>query len=113
MWLVADTPKVIKQHIKNESEVTVACNFDAFSVLLNLIPCFVLTAICTGYASKTRKFPSNFNEAYSIGITMYICYFLWGIFSPLLLLLELNKNNIFVKIGFLLVQCIHMQSNDK
>ena len=96
MWLVADTPKVIKQHIKNESEVAVACKFDAFNVLLNLIPCFVLTAICTVYAFKTRKFPSNFNEAYSIGITMYICCFLWGIFIPLLLLLELNKDNIFV-----------------
>ena len=96
MWLVADTPKVIKQNIKNESEIAVACKFDAFNVLLNLIPCFVLTAICTVYAFKTRKFPSNFNEAYSIGITMYICCFLWGIFIPLLLLLELNKDNIFV-----------------
>ena len=96
MWLVADTPKVIKQNIKNESEIAVACKFDAFNVLLNLIPCFVLTAICTVYAFKTRKFPSNFNEAYSIGITMYICCFLWGIFIPLLLLLELNEDNIFV-----------------
>ena len=96
MWLVADPPKVIKQHIKSETEVAVACKFDAFNVLLNLIPCFVLTAICTVYAFKTRKFPSNFNEAYSIFITMYICCFLWGIFIPLLLLLELNKDNIFV-----------------
>ena len=96
MWLVADPPKVIKQHIKNATEVAVACKFDTLNVLLNLIPCFVLTAICTVYAFKTRKFPSNFNEAYSIGITMYICCFLWGIFIPLLLLLELNKDNIFV-----------------
>ena len=96
MWLVADPPKVIKQHIKNATEVAVACKFDTFNVLLNLIPCFVLTAICTVYAFRTRKFPSNFNEAYSIGITMYICCFLWGIFIPLLLLLELNKDNIFV-----------------
>ena len=95
MWLVADPPKVIKQHIKRGTEVAVTCKFDAFNVLLNLIPCFVLTAICTVYAFKTRKFPSNFNEAYSIGVTMYICCFLWGIFIPLLLFLELDKDNIF------------------
>ena len=95
MWLVADAPKVIKHHIKNGNEVAVTCKFDAFNVLLNLIPCFVLTAICTVYAFKTRKFPSNFNEAYSIGITMYICCFLWGIFVPLLLFIELDRENIF------------------
>ena len=96
MWLVADPPKVIKQHIKNQTEVAVACKFDAFNVLLNLIPCFALTSICTVYACKTRKFPSNFNEAYSIGITMYASCCLWGIFIPLLLFLELDKDNIFL-----------------
>ena len=96
MWVVGDPPTVVKRHIKHETEVAVTCKFDAFNVLLNLIPCFVLTAICTVYAFKTRKFPSNFNEAYSIGITMYISCFLWGIFIPLLLFLQLDKDNVFV-----------------
>lgn len=95
MWVLGDPPTVIKRHITNGSEVAVTCKFDAFNVLLNLIPCLVLTAICTVYAFRTRKFPTNFNEAYSIGITMYISCFLWGIFIPLLLFLELDKENIF------------------
>ena len=96
MWVVGDSPTVVKQHIKNDTEVAVICKFDALNVILNLIPCFVLMAICTVFAFKTRKFPSNFNEASSIGITMYISCFIWGVFIPLISLLAFDKENVFV-----------------
>ena len=98
MWVVGDPPSVVNKHINNKTQVAVICKFDAFNVILNLIPCFVLMAICTVFAFKTRKFPTNFNEAYSIGLTMYVSCFLWGVFIPLILFLEIDKESVFVTI---------------
>ena len=95
MWVVGDPPKVVSMNIQNNTKVAIYCKTKAFNVVLNLVPCFVVMAICTVYAYKTRKFPSNFNEAVNIGITMYISCFMWGVFITLIFFLETNKEYIF------------------
>lgn len=94
-WVVGDPPKVISMNIQNDTKVAVYCKTKAFNVVLNLVPCLVVMAISTVYAYKTRKFPSNFNEAVNIGITMYVSCFIWGVFITLIFFLETNKENVF------------------
>ncbi len=97
MWLVGDSPDVAKLIINNKSQVAVLCKYDStFIIFLNLIPCFILMAISTVYAFRTRKFPANFNEAHSTSITMGISCLLWGIFIPLTMLLKVTNNNVFL-----------------
>ena len=49
------------------------------SLLYNMI----LIILCTVYAVKTRKIPSNFNEAKYIGFTMYSTCIVWMAFIPI------------------------------
>ena len=42
-----------------------------------------LIILCTVYAVKTRKIPSNFNEAKYIGFTMYSTCIVWLAFIPI------------------------------
>ena len=43
----------------------------------------ILILMCTVYAVKTRKIPSNFNEAKYIGFTMYSTCIVWLAFIPI------------------------------
>ena len=43
----------------------------------------ILILLCTVYAVKTRKIPSNFNEAKYIGFTMYSTCIVWLAFIPI------------------------------
>ena len=43
----------------------------------------ILIILCTVYAVKTRKIPSNFNEAKYIGFTMYSTCIVWMAFIPI------------------------------
>ena len=95
VWIVGNTPEIAFYDINNRSETAVVCKVESVSIVFNLIPCLILMIACTFYGFKTRNFPSNFNEAYSISLTMYITCFLWGIFIPMLFLLETNSAQVF------------------
>ncbi len=90
VWLVAVPPTIRLQLVANNTKVAAICTSNSFYFVINLLPCFVVMSICTIYAFLTRKFPSNFNEAQSIGVTMYVSCFLWGVFIPLTQLLNIS-----------------------
>ena len=107
VWIVGNIPEIELLDVNRRTETAVLCKLESINVIFNLIPCLVLMAGCTFYGFKTRNFPSNFNEAYSISITMYLSCFLWGIFIPLLFLLETRESYVFIHVfliaGFMVV----------
>lgn len=96
VWVVSDRPAVHLETMHQKNEVALICKHDPVNAVLNLLPCFLLMAACTFFGYKTRNFPSNFNEAFSISITMYITCFMWAIYVPLLFLFEFKRDNLFV-----------------
>ena len=54
-----------------------------FSLIMSLVYNMILILLCTVYAVKTRKIPSNFNEAKYIGFTMYSTCIVWLAFIPI------------------------------
>ena len=107
VWIVSNIPEIAFYDMSNKRETAVLCKLQTVSIVFNLIPCLILMAACTFYGYKTRNFPSNFNEAHSISITMYISCFLWGIFIPLLFLFESDGlqvfNHVFLIASFMLL----------
>ena len=96
VWVVSDRPEVHFERTRSEEAVAMVCKYDPLNAVLNLLPCFILMAACTFFGYKTRNFPSNFNEAFSISITMYVSCFLWAIYVPLLFLFDYKRDNVFV-----------------
>ena len=107
VWIVGNIPEIELLDVNRRTETAVLCKLESINIIFNLIPCLVLMAACTFYGYKTRNFPSNFNEAYSISITMYVSCFLWGIFIPSLFLLESRESlvfsHVFLLAGFMIV----------
>ena len=95
VWVVSDVPTIQLQLVEGKSEVALTCKSSPVNAILNLLPCFLLMSACTYFGYKTRNFPSNFNEAFSISITMYISCFLWAIYIPLLFLLDYKRDNVY------------------
>ncbi|GLH00632.1 Uncharacterized protein GBIM_06956 [Gryllus bimaculatus] len=60
-----------------------ACNTSPLGVLAPLAFDFLLIALCTLYALKTRNVPENFNEAKFIGFAMYTTCVIWIAFVPI------------------------------
>ncbi|XP_068081159.1 metabotropic glutamate receptor 1-like [Anabrus simplex] len=63
--------------------VVLACNTSPMGVLAPLAFDFLLIALCTLYALKTRNVPENFNEAKFIGFAMYTTCVIWIAFVPI------------------------------
>ena len=59
------------------------CAVSTFSLISSLVYNMILILLCTVYAVKTRKIPSNFNEAKYIGFTMYSTCIVWLAFIPI------------------------------
>ena len=95
VWVVSDLPAMQLQLVESKGEVALTCKSNPINAVLNLLPCFLLMSACTFFGYKTRNFPSNFNEAFSISITMYISCFLWAIYIPLLFLFDYKRNNVY------------------
>jgi len=98
MWVVGDPPVVTRVVVHEYKMVAELCGADILTIVINLIPCFCMLAVSTVYAFKSRKFPKNYNEAYNIGVTMYVSCVLWAIFIPLLLFVEVQTTNPFSQI---------------
>ena len=97
MWVVGDKPVVTQMVVNQYNKVAHLCGADITTIVVNIIPCFCMMAVSTVYAFKSRKFPKNYNEASSIGATMYISFALWAIFIPLLLLVKAESPNPFAQ----------------
>ena len=95
MWVVGDLPVVSHKIVDEYKMVADLCGADIFTIIINVIPCFCMLAASTVYAFKSRKYPKNYNEAYNIGVTMYLSCVLWAIFIPLLLLVKTQSINPF------------------
>ena len=95
MWVVGDPPVVTHIVVHQYKMVADLCGADIFTIIINLIPCFCMLAASTVYAFKSRKFPKNYNEAYNIGVTMYISCVIWAIFIPSILLVKAQSSNPF------------------
>ena len=93
MWVVGDPPVVTRVVVHEYKMVAELCGADILTIVINLIPCFCMLAVSTVYAFKSRKFPKNYNEAYNIGVTMYVSCVLWAIFIPLLLLAKTDTSS--------------------
>jgi hypothetical protein len=63
--------------------VVLACNTTPLGVVAPLAFDFLLIALCTLYAFKTRNVPENFNEAKFIGFAMYTTCVIWIAFVPI------------------------------
>ena len=94
--IISQPATVILESIDNEGKVAVLCDHNPLHTITSLVPCIVLMLACTYFGYQTRHFPSNFNEAFRISITMYVSCFLWAIFVPLLYLFELQRGNVFM-----------------
>lgn len=67
----------------SRDRAVLTCNTSARGVLAPLAFDFVLIALCTLYAVKTRNVPENFNEAKFIGFAMYTTCVIWVAFVPI------------------------------
>ncbi|XP_033118204.1 metabotropic glutamate receptor 4-like [Anneissia japonica] len=76
IWLVADPPQAIED-FPNIETVVLQCAVSDHAILVSLLYNFMLIILCTIYAFKTRKIPSNFNEAKFIAFAMYATCLLW------------------------------------
>eukprot|EP00795_Rhopilema_esculentum_P015364 gene15364-6596_t len=93
--LILKKPSVKFKMNADTSYVTVACQLRPTFVILTFLPNLIFMMACTYYGYKIRNFPSNFNESFSIRITLYVSCFLWAIFVPLLFLFEYKQRNAF------------------
>lgn len=63
--------------------VILQCKTQNLNLVISCLYSFFLAILCTVYAVKTRKIPSNFNEARFIGFTMYSICIIWIAFVPI------------------------------
>ena len=94
MLAVVEPPSNMEIVLKKR-EIAVMCESSTLKVIFNLIPALALMAVCTRFAYKTRNFPSNYNEAFSIFTAMFTSCFIWGIFITLIIFLEMDKEKVF------------------
>ena len=94
-WVIGDPPVVTHKIVDEYKMVANLCGADIFTAIINLIPCFCMLAASTYFAFKSRKYPKNYNEASSIGVTMYLSCVLWAVFVPLVLFVQVQSANPF------------------
>ena len=91
-WLYAEPVSIATILTGDKQYVIYKCKENSYNFLVNLLPCSCCMLKCTYYAYKTRRFPENFNEAMSIGYTMYLNCLIWAVFIPVKLWLESNAD---------------------
>ncbi|XP_063223733.1 metabotropic glutamate receptor 3-like [Bacillus rossius redtenbacheri] len=81
-WLIFIPPRAGHIHPDRGARVLICEGFRNHSCLVALLYPFVLIAICTVYAFKTRKCPDGFNETKHIAFTNYTTIIIWLAFVP-------------------------------
>ena len=90
MLTVLRTPRV-KEYYSEKEFVYLDCSISALDFGLSQVYNFILILMCTVYAFKTRKSPSNFNEAKCIAFAMYSSCVLWFAFLAILYMQKTPK----------------------
>ena len=83
MLTVLSTPRA-KEFYSSDAFVYLDCSVTALDFGLSQVYNFILILLCTVYAFKTRKSPSNFNEAKCIAFAMYSSCVVWLAFLAIL-----------------------------
>eukprot|EP00112_Aurelia_sp_Birch-Aquarium-sp1_P001262 Seg1131.5 transcript_id=Seg1131.5/GoldUCD/mRNA.D3Y31 product="Metabotropic glutamate receptor 3" protein_id=Seg1131.5/GoldUCD/D3Y31 len=96
MWFLADPPTIDLLASPDKQHLIQTCKSNGYNFLINLSPAAAFMLTCTYYAYKTRKFPENFNEAASIGFTLYVSCIVWAVFIPMKLWLQTEVDNVLV-----------------
>lgn len=76
MLTLLHTPRA-QTFYPTETSVYLDCSTSDFDFGLSQVYNFILICMCTVYAFKTRKIPSNFNEAKYIAFAMYSSCVIW------------------------------------
>lgn len=82
VWIYYEPPATHELHTDLHT-VMLTCAESTESLMTSLAFNFLLIALCTLYAFKTRKIPENFNEAKYISFTMYSTCIVWLAFIPI------------------------------
>ncbi|XP_034240274.1 metabotropic glutamate receptor 2-like [Thrips palmi] len=82
VWVYYEPPSTHELHTALHT-VMLTCAESTESLMTSLLFNFMLIAMCTLYAFKTRKIPENFNEAKYISFTMYSTCIVWLAFIPI------------------------------
>ena len=83
VWLILELPDVHDIFPTRGERLRVCKGADDASYLIALVYPFMLIAMCTVFAFKTRKTPDGFNETKFIGFTAYTTCIIWIAFLPL------------------------------
>ncbi len=82
VWVFLKPPG-IDYDFGDPKRVILQCKTQNLYLVISCVYSFFLAILCTVYAVKTRKIPSNFNEARFIGFTMYSICIIWIAFVPI------------------------------
>ncbi|XP_034939514.1 metabotropic glutamate receptor 3-like [Chelonus insularis] len=90
IWLLKVPASIAHLYPSRDLRLKICHGLDDRSYMIGLIYPFILIAICTIYAIKTRKCPEGFNETRHIAFTNYTTMVLWLAFVPLYLTFTSN-----------------------
>lgn len=97
--LYNDAPRIVPVEQNKKTEVFFLCKVPLFDIITSYAYNFVLVAVCTLYAVKTRHIPACFNEARYLGFVMYITCIIWLSFIPLYSV-DISKENVVIVLCF-------------
>nr|XP_002732197.1 PREDICTED: metabotropic glutamate receptor 3-like [Saccoglossus kowalevskii] len=82
-WLIVLPPEAILiVPVPKEKHVELSCNISENEVITSLCFNVLLVVMCSYYAFKARKVPSNYNETRFITVSVYTTLVIWLAFIP-------------------------------
>ncbi|XP_070568438.1 metabotropic glutamate receptor 3-like [Ptychodera flava] len=97
-WLIYIPPEAILiVPIPKEKNVELSCNITENEVITSLCYNVLLVVMCSYYAFKARKVPSNYNETRFISVSVYTTLVIWLAFIPT----YFTTNKSYFKVTFL------------
>ncbi|XP_077977726.1 metabotropic glutamate receptor 2-like [Glandiceps talaboti] len=97
-WLIYIPPEaILVVPIPKEKNVELSCNITENEVIASLCYNVLLVLLCSYYAFKARKVPSNYNETRFISVSVYTTLVIWLAFIPT----YFTTNRSYFKVTFL------------